>query len=134
MAYLGMLRLLQILQNSPCGNDSSMQMINTEAFQVLHIKVSQQLLLGSLICEYPVIKLEGEVFGAKEAFKVLFASPVEEDLLGREITQELLHIVCRSLASEELTCGDIKEGDTKRCLAEVDGSEEVVFLVIENVV
>ena len=109
-------------------------MLHTKAFQVLHIEVSQQFLLRGLVCEYPVVKLEGKIFGAKEAFKVLFASPVEEDFLGREITQELLHIVCRSLASEELTCGDIKESDTKRCLAEMDGSEEVVFLIVEDIV
>ena len=109
-------------------------MLHTKAFQILYIEMSQQFLLGGLVCEYPVVKLEGEELSAKEALKVLFARPVEEDFLGREVAQKLLHIVCRSLASEELTCGNIKEGNTKRCLAEMDGSEKVVFLVIEDVV
>ena len=60
-------------------------MLHAKAFQVLHIEVSQQFLLGGLVCEYPVVKLEGEELCAEEAFKVLFASPVEEDFLGREV-------------------------------------------------
>ena len=62
MAYLGMLRLLQILKNSPCGNDACMEMINTKTFQILHIKMAQQLLLGSLLRKHPVIELERKVF------------------------------------------------------------------------
>ena len=62
MTNLGMLCLLQILQNSTSSYHTSMQMIDTKALQVLDIKVAQQLLLRGLLCEHPVIKLESKVF------------------------------------------------------------------------
>ena len=134
MADLGVLCLFEIYQDGSSGDDTTLQMVYAKALQVLHIEVTQQLLLRGLVCEHPVVELEGEELCAEEALEVLLAASVEEHFLRRETAQEFLYIVCCSLASEELTSGDIEEGDTKRGLAEVDGREEVILFIVEDIV
>ena len=85
MSYLGVLGLLQVLQNGTCSDDSRLQMIHTKTLQVLHLKVIQQFLLGSLVGKHPVVQLEGEVFSTKVALKLLFLITIEEYLLWREV-------------------------------------------------
>ena len=57
-------------------------MIDTKALHILDIEVPQKLLLRSLLRKYPVIKLEGKVFRAKEALKILFLAAIVQNLLG----------------------------------------------------
>ena len=45
----------QVLKNSTAGDDSAMKVIHAEALQVLHIEMFQELLLGRLIREHPVV-------------------------------------------------------------------------------
>ena len=134
MAYLRVLGLFEVLQDGTCRYHTSLQMIDTKALQVLDIEMAQEFLLRGLLCKHPVIELEGEVFRAKEPFKVLFPRPVVQDLLRREIAQEFLHVVLRTFARQELARGDIKEGHTKRGLAKVHSRQEVVLLVVQHVV
>ena len=81
MAYLGVLGLFEILQNCPCCNHTIHQMIDTKAFQVLHIEVAQQLLLRSLLRKHPIIELESKVFCTEVSFKLLLLRSVVQNLL-----------------------------------------------------
>ena len=119
MAYLRMLRLFEILQDSPCGNHTIHQMIHTKAFQVLHIKVAQQFLLRSLFRKHPVVELESKVFCTKVTF---------------EFPQELLHIILCALTCQKLTSRDIKESHTKRTFTKMHSCEEVVFLIVQHII
>ena len=51
-----------------------------------------------------------------------------------EIAYQLLHIVKTTFAREKLTGGNVKESHTARCLAKMNGGQEIVFLIIEHVV
>ena len=109
-------------------------MVDTKAFQVLHIEVAKEFLLRCLISKHPVIKLEGKEFCTKVAFKILFTTSIVEYLLGREITQKFLHVISCTLTCQELTRRDIKEGHTKAGLAKMDSCQEVILLVIQHII
>ena len=116
------------------GHDTAAQMVHAEALERLHAEVLEQLLLRRRLGEHPVVKLEGEVFVAEITVEHLTLAPLEEYLLGREIDEQLLHIVVRAFSREELARGYVEEGHSAGRLAEVDGGQEVVFLVVEHVV
>ena len=94
----------------------------------------EQFLLGGLLGEHPVVKLEGEVLVAEIPLEHVALAPLEEHLLGREIDEQLLNVVVRALAGEELARGYVEESHSAGRLAEVDGGQEVVFLVVEHIV
>ena len=122
------------LQSGIIAAGAILQMIHTKTLQVLHIEVAQQLLLGSLFRKHPVIELESKVFCTEVTLKLLFLRSVMQNLLRREITQELFHIVLRSFTCQELTCRDIEEGYTKGALTKVNCCQEVVFLIVQHII
>ena len=132
MGYLRVQRLLQILQNSTSSNNSTLQVVNAKALQRLHVEVLVQLLMGRLLCEHPVVELEGDEPIAKIVLKVVLAPSVVEHLLGLEVANKLLHIVVGSLACQKLTRRDVEEGNTTRALAKMNGSQKVVLLVVQH--
>ena len=132
MAYLRMQRLLQILQDGTSSYDATLQVVDTETLQRLHLKVLVQLLVGGLFGKYPVVKFEGNETGAKIALKVFPTVAIIEHLLGLEVANQLFHIVVGAFARQEFTCRDIEEGHTAGSLAKVDSTEEIVFLVVEH--
>ena len=134
MPYLCVLRLFQILQDGTCSDDAALQMVHAKALQVLYSEVLQELLTGRLIRIHPVIELERKEAVAELLFKVLLLAAFKEYLLGQEIAQQLLHIVGCSLACQELTRRDIKEGHSIGRLAEMHTGQEVVFLVVQHIV
>ena len=134
MRYLRMERLFQVLQDGSRSCHAAMQMIDTEALQRLHPEVLVKLLLSGLFGEYPFIHLEGTLARAEVAFEVMTAFSVIEHLLGLEGAHQFLDIVVGSFTHQELARRDIEEADAARCFTEVDGTEEIVFLVVQHVI
>ncbi len=58
MSNLCMLRHRKVLQDSAGSYDTILQVFHAETFQVLRLKVLQQLLTGGGFRKYPVVKLE----------------------------------------------------------------------------
>ena len=90
--------------------------------------------MGRLFGEHPVVHLVRTQAHTEIVLEVALALPFVEHLLGLEIADELLHIVVGALATEELAGGNVEERHAAGGLAEVDGTEEVVLLVVEHVV
>ncbi len=134
MIDIRVLRQLEILHNSTRGDDAFLEMLHTEAFQRLRTEMLQQFLPCILLREHPVVELKDREFRAEILFKLLALRLVIEHLFRSKVTNELLHIVVGTLTGEELTRRDIEEADAACCLAEVDGSEEVVLLVVQDVI
>ena len=132
MGYLRVQRLVQILQNSPCGYDATLQVVDSKAFQRLDIEVLVQLLMGRLLGKHPVVELVGAETGAKITLEVLLAPTVVEHLLGLEVAYQLLHIVVGALTRQELACRYVKEGHATGSLAKMDGSQKVVLFIVEH--
>ena len=134
MGYLRVEGVFQVLQDGACGNDTALQVVHAKAFQRLHIEMLEELLMGGLFGKHPVVHLVGTQPCAKVALEVMAVLTVVEHLLGLEIAHELLHVVVGALAGEEFACRDVEERDATCRLAEMDGTEEVVLLVVEHIV
>ena len=132
MAYLGVQRLFQILQNGTAGYDTALQVFYAKALQCLHIKVLQQLLSGCLLREYPVIQFEGAVTSAKQTFEVLFVRAVIEHFLGLNVGEQLFDVIIGTFTTKKLTGRDVKETDTTCSLTKVNGCQEVILFVVQH--
>ena len=71
MANLRVQRLLQVLQDGSCGDDTIFQVVYAKALQRLHVEVAIELLVGCLFGEYPVVHLKGTQTGTEVALKVV---------------------------------------------------------------
>ena len=134
MVDLRMLGNLQILHDGTAGDDTILEMLHTEAFQRLGLEVSQEFLHRSLLGENPIIEFEGTVFGTEVFLKIILSGTVVEHLFRHEVAHQFLYIIIGSLAGEELTGRNIEEANAAGSLTEVDGSQEIVLLVVEHVV
>ena len=129
-----MLGNLQILHDGTAGDDTILEMLHTEAFQRLGLEVSQEFLHRRLLGENPVVEFEGAVFGTEVFLEIILSGTVVEHFFRHEVTHQFLYIIIGSLAGKELTGRNIKETYAAGSLTEVDGSQEVVLLVVEHVV
>ena len=132
VGYLRMQRLFQVLQNGTAGYDAVLQVLHAKAFQRLHVKVLQQLLVCRLVSKHPVIEFERAVAGTKQALEVLLARAVVEHLLGLYVGEQLLYVVVGAFACEELTRRDVEERDATGSFSEVYGRQKVVLLIVQH--
>ena len=123
---------VKVVQHSPCSHYSILKMLNAKALQILRLEVLQQLLAGKLLGEHPVIQLKRAEFIAESALKLLPQPSLEQHLLGREVVDQLLHIFKGTFSRQEFACGDIQKGYSARSLAEMDRTQEVVFLIVKH--
>ena len=134
MSQLRVLGHLQILQDGATCHDTAFQVVDTESLQVLHTEMLQQLLLCCLFGKHPVVELEGEELGAESLVELLLVVALIQNLLRREVAEQLFDIVSCSLAGDELTGRDVEEGYSAGGFTEMYGGKEVVLLVVEHVV
>ena len=132
MGYLRVERLLQILQDGSSSYHTTLQMVDTKAFERSHIKVLEELLMSRLLSKHPIVHLVGTETRAKVAFEVVATLSVVEYLLRLEVTHQLLHVVVGTLTRQELTCRDIEEADATGALAKVYCTKKVVLFVVEH--
>ena len=109
-------------------------MLHAEALERLYVEVAQQLLVGRLLGENPVVELKGEELVAEPALKLCPAAALKEHFLRREVDEQLLYIVVGAFAGEEFAGRYVEKRHSAGRLAEVDGGQEVVFLVVKHVV
>ena len=132
VGYLRVQRLFQVLQHGSGSHDAVLHVVDTEALERLHLEVAVQLLVGRLLGEHPVVQQERDEPRAEVPLEVVAPLAVVDHLLGLEVAYQLLHIVVRTLADEELARGDVEKRNATGRLAQVDGSEEIVLLVVEH--
>ena len=60
MRNMGVLRLIQIIQDGPRSYDSQFQMLDTETFQVLRFEMFQKTVVGSFRSKHPVIQFKNK--------------------------------------------------------------------------
>ena len=107
MTDMGMLRDLQVLQNSTTGDDTIMQVLYAEAFQTLHLEMTEQFLACGLLGEYPVFQEEVEETVTEITLKVVLPTPLYQHLLRLEVVEELLYVVVGALTGQKLSGRDI---------------------------
>ena len=132
VAELLMLRHLHVLQDDTGCDDAALQVLHAEALEVLHLEMAQQFLPRRLLREGPVVELEGDVACAEAAFEHHPFATLVEHLLRSKGCHEARDVLRRALRHEELAGADVEERHAARLLAEMDGAEEVVLLVVEH--
>ena len=134
MSNLCMLRHRKVLQDSAGSYDTILQVFHAETFQVLRLKMLQQLLTGSSLRKYPVVKLEGKELAAEIPLKHQAFATLEKNLFRSEVVQQFVHIVKRAFRSKEFAGRYIEKGNATGSLSEMDGSQEVVLLIVQYII
>ena len=132
MSYLRMQCLFQVLQDGPRSDDPTLQVVDAKSLERTDVEVLVELLMGRLLGKHPVVEFEGAEPCTEIALEVVLAPTVVEHLLGLEVANELLHVVVGTLATQELARRDVEEADATGSLAEMNGTEEVVLLIVQH--
>ncbi len=134
MPNLRMLRHDEVLQDGSRSYDAVLEMLYTEAFQVLHLEMLQQLLPGRGLGKHPVVQLESEELAAEVSLEHQALATLEKHFFRSKIVQQLVHIVERSLSRQKFARRYIQKSHPASSFAEMDGSQEVVFPVVQHIV
>ena len=134
MIDMSVLSNLEILHDSTRSDNTISKVINTKTLQTLCSKMLQEFLACCILCENPVIKFKSTELITKIFLEVIFLCSVKKNLLRCEITKKLLHIIVCSFTSKELTCRNIKKGNTTSCLTKMNSSKEIVLLIVEHII
>ena len=129
-----MLCLIQIIEDRSRSDNPQFQMFHPEAFQVLRLEMFQQAVVGSIGGKYPVLHLESEETGTEHFLEFLTVVTLDKNLFRREIIKQFVDIIDRSLGCQELTGRNIQKSDAANIFSEMNGSKEVVFLMVQNIV
>ena len=78
MRNMGVLRLIQIIQDGPRSYDSQFQMLDTETFQVLRFEMFQKPVVGSFRSKHPVIQFKNKEPRTESLFKTFTATPFDQ--------------------------------------------------------
>ena len=132
VTQLGVLGDVEIVEDGTAGDDGIVHARDTEALEVLCLKVLQQAVVGGVKGEDPVLQVKRQVARREGSGKALTVAALDEHLLRGEIHQQLVHILFPTLGSKKFTRTDVKEGHTQHFLAEVDGCKEIVLLAVEH--
>ena len=122
MPDLCMLCHRQILQDSAGSDNTILQMLHPEAFQVFGLKVLQQFLAGSSFSKDPVIQFESKELAAEVTFEHQAFAPFKKNLFRSEIIQQFVYIVEGTFRSEKLTGRYIQKSNSTGSLSEMNGS------------
>ena len=129
-----MLRHFQIAEHRSSRHDGVLQMIDAETFEIFHLEVLVEFLLGCCVGESPVFHFIDKVFAAKDSVKACSHTAFHQNLLGHETHQQLIHVFGCAFGHEKFACGNIQEGHAHARLAEMDGRQEVVLATIQDIV
>ena len=134
VADVCVLCLLQIEQHRTSRHHPILQVFHAITLQVLCAEVGQEFLAGRLVGVNPVVQFEGEELAAEIAFKHRPLAALEQHLLRPEVRQEFIHIVRRTLRTEELTRRDVEQSHATGRLAEMHRCQKVVLLRVQHII
>ena len=96
-------------------------MLHTETFQVLGLKMFQQPILSCVRCKDPIIQLKDKITRAESLLKAFLVASLDQHLFGREIVDQLIHVIHGTLRCQELTGRDIQKGNATMIFHEMNG-------------
>ena len=131
---LGVLSEFEVSHYGAGRHGGSGQVVDAETFQVVYLEMFQQFSAGGGFRERPVVELEHEIARAEVLLELAASAAFVQNFLGGEVGQQLVDVFRCTFADEKLTGGYVEKGDAAGAAAEVDGSEKVVFLAVEDVV
>ena len=132
MAYIGVLRHLQILHNYAGSHHAKREMLHTETLERLRAEVLEELLTRTLLRKHPVVQLERTPPVAEPVLEFTLHLTVVQHLLRLERHQQLLHVIGRALPYQKFSRRDIEKRHAACRLRHVYGSQKVVLLIVQH--
>ena len=124
----------QIVEDGAGGRNACRDVVDAEPFERLRAELLAELFAVQLLRKDPIVELVGVVVRAESLPEPLVESPLVDDLFGREIRQEFVDVVVRSLGHVEFAGRNVEKGHARGLPAEVNRSQVDVFLVGQKVV
>ena len=124
----------QIVEDGAGGRNACRDVVDAEPFERLRAELLAELFAVQFLRKDPIVELVGVVVRAESLPEPLVESPLVDDLFGREIRQEFVDVVVRSLGHVEFAGRNVEKGHARGLPAEVNRSQVDVFLVGQKVV
>lgn len=124
----------EVVEDGAGGRDAARHVVDAESLERRGAELLAELLAVDLLREDPFVEPVGVVLRSEGFGEALLAAALVDDLLGREVRDELVDVGVRPFGHVELARGDVQKGHARRPAAEVDRAEVGVLLVGEDVV
>ena len=134
MTNLVVLRHLQILKNCTRSHDTVLEVFHPKTFQVLCLEMFQKLFAGRGFIEHPILQLECKELASEIPLKHAASTPFEQHFFRSEIVQQLIDVIKISFRGQKFTCRNIQKSYPTSRLSEMNGGQEIVFLVRKHIV
>ena len=119
MLNIVVLCLLEISENRPRRRGGCVEMIDAEAFEVLHVEVLEHLGARRSFGESPIVEFEDEITSRKELFEFPLLAAFDEHLLRRKARQQFVDVFGVAFRHEILARRDVEEREPHVGRAEV---------------
>ena len=113
-----------------CG---SVQMVNTEAFQILHCEMFQQL-FACIFGKSPVFQFVNKIFVAEEREEAILSAAFHKHFFGGKTAEQFVDILGYTFGHQKFARGNIEERKTEFAFTEMNGGQKVVFTTHQHVV
>ncbi len=134
MLNLGMLGFKQVMHGRPSGNNAERQILHSEAFQGMHLKMAQEQGTGEICREHPVLESGAKVLLSETAEKRFAFAFLHHHLRRGETLQQLADIIVRTLGNVELSGGNVQQSQAAHVLLQVHTAKEIVPFGFQHLV
>ena len=127
MAYVRVLREVEVMDEASGGDDGLRHVCHAEALEARRAEMLHEPLLGRLRGVDPVVHLEDGAAVAHGKLVGLARALHPQHLLGGDVGDELLDVFRLPARTQELARGYVEEGHAREMLPLVYASEEIVL-------
>ncbi len=125
---------LQVVENGSGSRHAPGELVDAEAFERLGAELLAELFAVHFLRKDPFVELVGIEPRAESPGEPVLVTALEDDLLGREIGNQLVYIGVRTLGNIEFARRNIEKGDARELGSEENRRKVGVLLVGEDVV
>lgn len=134
MGDVAVLGEFEVVEDGAGGRYAAGEMVDAEALERRGRELLAEFSTVDLLREDPFVEPVGVMFRPESGREAVFVTALVDDLLGCEVRNELVDVVVGAFGHVELARRNVEERHTGRLPAEVDRSEEGVFLVGQDIV
>lgn len=134
MGDVAVLGEFEVVEDGAGGGYAAGEMVDAETLERRGRELLAEFFTVDLLREDPFVEPVGVMLRPESGGEAVFVTALVDDLLGCEVRNELVDVVVGAFGHVELARRNVEERHTGRLPAEVDRSEEGVFLVGQDIV
>jgi len=134
MGDVAVLGEFEVVEDGAGGGYAAGEMVDAEPLERRGRELLAEFFTVDLLREDPFVEPVGVMLRPESGGEAVFVTALVDDLLGCEVRNELVDVVVGAFGHVELARRNVEERHTGRLPAEVDRSEESVFLVGQDIV